>query len=1183
MRGRSIASSPATRILTALFCLLLAAFALQAQQTSGSVSGIVKDSQGAVVPGAQITLIDEERAAQRKQSSGVEGLFVFDLLVPSTYTVSVESAGFKKWEKKSIKLYANDRLSVNDIVLEVGQVTDTVTVEASAAQLQTESASVSGIVTSQQITELSVRDRNFMYLMRTIPGVTNIDGYHANVNGGRAEQNSFRLDGLSNMDYGDNGCCATWASMDMIAEMKVVTNSGTADLGSLSGAQINVVTKSGSQEFHGNLYYFRRHESLNANSWTNNRQGTPRGRDRMNQGGFTLGGPIYIPKLFNVNKDKLYFFVNDELWRNLSPSTTTMTTPTALERIGDFSQSRRANDSSAVVVLDPLNGRTPYAGNIVPSNRINKDMQTLMNLLPLPNVFNEVNYNFRTSNTSSYSDKLVQSYRVDYNINEKWRTYFRYTKDYSEGGNSTVMGFEKDSKGRDMGWQVSPKPDFSFVLNTTTVINPTFTNEMVLGAQSVMYQYYIDRLGPYTRSALGMSFTLPYPQTLKYDLAPRVSFSSTGNNNMPGMGSGLPYIALAHDYNIVDNLTKVFSRHTLKTGFTFELNRKDQDTWSGTNHAGSFNFNRDSANPGDTDYQYSNMLTGAYNTFNQIPKVLEGRYVWKQPEWYIADTWKVRPNLTLDLGMRFYYMMPGYDSKMQMATFDPTFWDPSKTVKLYSKALVNGKSATINPLTGVVVPNYMLGAIVPGSGDPDNGFVVAGQKGKTISLMPVRGMHYAPRFGLAWQPGFLPKTVIRTGGGIFYDRMQGNVTYDNKNFPPIVRGGNLLYGYVSDLNPSQSVLMVPPGPTGGYTGSGKIPTTINYNFTIERELPYATVLSFGYVGNVVRHLIYRQPYNDPAYGSAFLPQTQDPTVTPKYDGTTTQAINFYRPYTGIAQMDITAVGANSNYNAFQLQLNKRMSKKLSYGVAYTFSKSLGTGDSMWSGVNPWDMKGMNYGRLGFDRTHMMTANFVYNLPKFGKNGNFLDHPGIRLILNDWEMSGLIQFQSGTPVSFSYNYSSGVSNQNRQTTGQERWGPRPQFVADWRIPADKQTEFVQFNTASFVPASRGSVGRESGFNYWSNPSQIWSSPEITFMKNVMFSKDSRRYVQLRVETYNLLNHHDYNGRAMQATFKNLTDLTLTNLPDAVVGTSVTNGGRFGFGSLTGGQNPRRLQVALKIYF
>jgi len=424
--------------------------------------------------------------------------------------------------------------------------------------------------------------------------------------------------------------------------------------------------------------------------------------------------------------------------------------------------------------------------------------------------------------------------------------------------------------------------------------------------------------------------------------------------------------------------------------------------------------------------------------------------------------------------------------------------------------------------------------------------------------------------------------VIRAGGGIFYDRLQGNVTYDSKTLPPITRTINLQYGMVSDISAAQGTLMTPPGLGGGYLGSGKIPTTINYNFTIERELPGAAVLSVGYVGNVVRHLVYRQPYNEPYYGAAWLPWTQDPTVTPKYDGTTTLAANFYRPYAGLGSIDIYSVGATANYNALQLQVNKRMSRKLSYGVAYTFSKTMGIGDSIWDVPNAWDAK-YNYGRRGYDRTHMLVVNFVYYLPKLGRNGNFLDHRGIRLALNDWQLSGMVTAQSGTPANFGYSFSTGISNLARQYTGTERYGPRPVIAGNWVLPKDQQNEFVQFNPAAIQPAAKPSVGRESGFYYWSNPPQFLSSPEITFMKNVMYTSDSKRYVQLRVETYNLFNHHDYTGRSTSATFRSPTDLTLTNLPDAVVGTAVSNGGRFGYGALSGAASPRRMQIAVKIYF
>ena len=285
-----------TRVVAVVCCLLLAV-AMQAQQTSGAISGTVKDKQGAVVPGAKVTLTDQVMAGQREQTSSPEGNFTFEALAPSTYTVSVEAAGFKKWDKKDIPLSPNARLGVTDIELEVGSQTESITVEATAVQLQTESAEKNGTVTGQMFQELSSRGRSFMDLLYTMPGVVGPNQFSANFNGQRDETNSFRVDGIVNVDSGVQQCCGSWVNVDMIAEMKVTINGAPADMGRMSGAQINVVTKSGSKEFHGDLYFFKRAEWMNANSWTNKISNTPKGRDRNNIGGYTLGGRCSFPQI----------------------------------------------------------------------------------------------------------------------------------------------------------------------------------------------------------------------------------------------------------------------------------------------------------------------------------------------------------------------------------------------------------------------------------------------------------------------------------------------------------------------------------------------------------------------------------------------------------------------------------------------------------------------------------------------------------------------------------------------------------------------------------------------------------------------------------------------------------------------------------------------------------------------
>lgn len=1159
---------------------------------SGSISGTIKDSQGAVVPGAHIILKDTERSAERKMDSGAEGNFMFDLLAPSAYTLTVEAAGFKSWKKENIRLYAADRIGMGSIALEVGQVSETVTVEANTAQLQTESAKIEGTVTSQMMTDLSVRDRNFMYLLKTIPGVvpdTN-NGRGVNINGGRADQASFKLDGLVNNDYGDNGCCSIAPSMDAVAEMKVVTNGATADMGVNGSSQVLIVTKGGSTEFHGSAYMFKRAEWLNATSWTNNYNNiNPRKpRDRRDQVGFTLGGPLYIPGLFNVKKDKLFFFVNAELQKQTSPSSTAVNVPTALERTGNFSQSIYWSDGVAANVQDPLTKDSAgvmqsFPDKIIPSNRLDPDGMKLMNKVPLPSrtwIFNQQSNYFR-QNSPSYTDNLQKSYRLDYNVNEKWRIYGRWTQAREEQGNATGMGsFELDSSGKTMGWTLQTKPSYSGLINITTILSPTATNEFVGGTTRTKDRHQLDKV-TYTRASLGLAFQLPYPNSVKGDYGPQTSFADSGWSGGYTLGSSLPYLAISPDYNLTDNFTKIFARHTVKAGVFFDWNRKDQDRWGGVAHAGNISIGRQiTNNPYDTNYQMSNLATGAFNSFQQASKVPEGRYYWKQLEFYVADTWKAKSNLTIDLGVRFYMEQPQYDSKGQIATFLPSLYDRSKTVRLYSHAVVNGKNVVVDPANpSVVIPNYMYGAIVPNSGDINNGFTLAGQNGVPRGLLAYQGIMGAPRVGLAWQPGFLPKTVIRASSGVFYDRVQGNVIFESLNVPPTYRTQSMLYGKISDISNAKYVQATPPQIDGGYTGSGKIPTTVNWNFAIQRELPRAITAEVAYVGSISRHLIFRYQFNDAPWGSAWKAENQDPWVTPQYNGKTTLPANFWRNYPGIARISEYTSSGSSNYHALQVQINKRMSRKLSFGVAYTFSKTMGLGDSIWGAPVTFDMRKYNYGRVAYDRTHVMNSNIIFNLPKFGRGGNFLDHPGLRLILNDWELTTIIAARSGSPTNFSYSFgsNSGIANQNLELCGTQDYQPRIYVISPW--VANQKAEVAQFKTNAFLPPVKPSQGLESGFYYWSNPAIFLSSPEVTMMKNIVFSKDSRRYFQLRLETYNAMNHHDWTGRGMSATFVSPTNATITNMPwGTPTGTT-----RFGFGALSGAASPRTVQASLKLYF
>jgi hypothetical protein len=1193
--------------MVAVVCCLLLAVSLHAQFTSGAISGTVRDKQGAVVPGAKVTLTDQVEATVRVQTSTAEGNFAFEELVPSTYTVSVEVAGFKKWDKKDLQLHIAERLGVPDIELEVGATTESITVEATSVQLQTESAEKTGTVSGQQYVELSSRGRAFMDLLMTLPGTVSPEQYTGNFNGQRDDSNSFRVDGIVNVDSGVQQCCGSWVNVDLIAEMKVSINSVPADMGRMSGAQINLVTKSGSKEFHGDLYFFKRAEWMDANSWTNNISNTPRGKDRNNIGGYTLGGPLFVPHKFNSNKDKLFFFTSAELWHNFSPNSGNYLMPTALEKQGNFSQSVN-NGGGAEVVIDPLT-HVQFPGNIIPANRQNSDGQKILSIFPNPEPASALptsagfGYNYQDFGPPSYNDRLLQSYRLDYNINDKWRVYARVLLDFNGYGGPTGMAnftyaaptdptppsFAKDQT---LGWSYGYRHGSTDVLDATTIINPTTTNEIVAGfTRSIIPAYQLNPT--YLIPNLNLVTTALYPSVVQANYGPSINFSGSGIGNAPSLGGGRS-IAYNNNLNASDNIAKVFTSHTVKAGIMFEIDRKDQTV--GGNFSGTFQFNNDiNNNPNETTDQYANLLMGNYETYSQQAKYLEGRYIYHDVEWYIEDTWKARPNLTVDYGLRFYYVGPGFDAHGQMSTFNPGSWNPNQPIVLFQYACVPGSNCNglnakaLDPISGQLYPSSLRGLIVPESvanGNYNNGFIVGTNNGKSLIQSP--GITYGPRIGIAWQPPQLPKTVIRMGSGIFYDRYMGNVVYGGIGSPPVLRSPTLYFGNIDNVSSGYATWS--PGGGNGWVGTGKLPTTVNYNFSIQHELPYAIMIEAGYVGGITRHLMYQLPTNEPGFGAAWLPWAQNPTITDAYNGTTSLPTNFWRPFYGVGGINSYTNGASSNYNSLQMKTEKRMTRKLSFTVAYTWSKALGVSDTVYNTVNPFNTHLYNYGRRAQDRTQLMTASYIYFLPKVGKNGNLFDHPVVRLALNDWQWTGLLQANTGSPFGYSFSFMNDGSNIAQRWTGNPDYGPRVVFSGSLAPPNGANSyQAINVNAITVGPGGPAtpSVGLESGFNQFSNPTDFWSNIQMTFMKNIMFSKDNnRRYFQIRLETYNTFNCHEYNGVNSGAQFYSPDTpaqmAELTNLPVGI-STITQNGGRFGFGALTGSNQTRTLQAAIKIYF
>ena len=1171
-------ASARNRIFIFGVALLLTSTFLCAQQSTGSLTGIIEDSQGAIIPGAMITLINEQQGSvARTAITNEDGSFVFTPLQPATYTLVVDMPGFKKYQRQGITLYAQDRIGLPPIRLEIGAVVDTVTVEASPVTLQTVSAERSGVLTGNQIVDLASSTRVFTDLLKTIPGFNSDTN---NANGLRTDQNALAVDGVSSMDTGNNGTGLLRLNPDLISEFKVLTDGQQAEFGRAAGSNITIVTKSGTNEFHGSAYLFLRNEWMNANSWINNYNGLARARNRNRTEGFTLGGPVYIPGKFNTRKDKLFFFTNFEFQRPRPfDNLVSLTVPTADERRGDFSKTQE--NGRPVIIKDPLTGQ-PFPGNVIPPSRWNKYGQELLNFYPVPNLLganNTYNYQYQFEPTDNINDR---TFRVDYNISDKWRFYARLIQNsrdrFQSGGLNT---------NNQIG--VSPFHAQTGAItgsgNLTTIITPTLTNEFTYGNTRNWLPNDVPENSRYRKANAGITLPLLFPSADSLGLIPNMTWDVPNPPNI--FLAGLPYDNENPSVNWTDNIAKVFPRHTIKAGFFIDISKKRQTATEVNN--GRLDFSRDSSNPGDAGWSFANALLGNYKTFDQANQYLKGYYHYRTYEWYVQDNWKVRRNLTLDYGIRFSLLQPWFDDKDQISSIRLDKFDPSQQVVLYQPTLVNNVRLALNPLTNQTAAAALIGAIVPGKGNQYNGIVQPRKDGVPRGLVDGNGVLLGPRFGMAWTPwGADSKTVIRAGGGVFFERIQGNMIFNQIIFPPELLTPRIFYGTLDTIASSSGALF--PLTAGGLSPEGKVPTVYNYNLSVQRSLPMGILLDVGYVGTLSRHVLARTPFNEAPFGSAWLPKNQDPTKPVNLNGDNALSVDFLRPYTGyigtgasVAQSGlgsggfIASFGGTANYNGLQVSANRRMGKAVSFGVSYTWSKTLGTDTNYDFLGNPLNHRKADYGLLTFDRTQNLVTNFVYDLPSGAIRRSFLDNAVGRAVLSGWEVSGITSMSSGAPLTPTYSVQGvGAATLNRRITGSEGWAPRVVLTCNPNISRGDRTLYAYFDTSCFAPAAMGSTGMDSDIRPLRGPGlNNW---DLSVFKKFGLGGE-RRFLQLRLEMFNAFNHTQWNQINSAAQFD--VNGKLINLPSALGG----GGGRFGFGALggptgSGVRAPRTIQIAAK---
>jgi len=1114
----------------------------------------VVDSTDAAVVGADVTLIHRATGAQRKTQTDAQGDFVFSTLPPGEYSIKVQVSGFKSLTKEGINLSAAERLSVGKLALEVGEVTESVTVEARGAVVQTASAERSGLITSSQVDQIAIRGRNTLSLLQLLPGVVfnseadSIDrGWDLNVNGNRKNTLGVSLDGMSTNDMGAMTNMRIVVSQDAIAEVKVLLTNYQAEYGRVSGANVQLITKSGTKEFHGGGSYYKRHEQFNANNFFNNQVGAAKPRYRYNTFNYNIGGPVYIPGKFNTNKDKLFFFWNQEFWPLKSATALQrITVPTERERIGDFSQSVDLNNK-LIVINDPTTGKA-FPGNIIPASRVNPNGKALLSVFPVPNFFDRSisggKYNYIYQGEEE-QPKRTSTLKVDYNINSN----NMFSATFAE--NSAVnRGPFVD---HDMQWPIiygaRHNPGKALITNYKRIFSPTLINELNVGyiSSPENLKEYERTLPAIQRDKVGFNVSQFNPKANPLNLLPEATFGGVPGAAQIGYDGRFPQWNQQHLFNINDNITKMFASHALKAGFYYDFNRRPMRGTSASIPTGNFDFGRNVNNPLDTGYAYSNAMLGVFNTYRETTSFTSVEWRMSNIEWFVQDSWKATRRLTLDVGMRFMCIVPLYERDNFLTGFVPSRWDPSQTVRLIQPTKVSGKRVGIHPVTGQIYPENLIGYIAPNTGNPANGMVSPlDDPSFPRGLINNRGLHYAPRLGFAWDVFGNSKTAVRAGFGMFYNR-QG-ISTGTRDFPfqpPLVQTPLINFGtFETFLNSegfisAQNVL--------GIDTIGKVPTAYNWSLTLQQDVGFGTVVDVGYVGNIGRHLMWQRNLNIIPAGANFLPQNIDPTTKKPY------AAPFLVPYTGYNNVNYREYAASSNYHSLQVTANRRFARGLQFGVAWTWSKSMdyNSGDnntvSSLVPVRIW-----NYGLSDFDRTHVFKLNWLWDVPRAPLSNAVADK-----ILNHWQISGIASFVSGQPMSVGWSTTTAVD-----ITGTPSQEARIVVLDNPVLPKSKRTFYRYFKTDVFRLPAVGTFGnaartviRGPGINNW----------DIALFKNIPVTE--RAKFQFRLETYNTFNHTQFSDVDTTARFEPATG--------AQVNTR--------FGQLTGARSPRIMQLALRFLF
>jgi outer membrane receptor protein involved in Fe transport len=1103
---------------------------LVAQTVTGIVAGSVVDATGATVPGVAVQLRNDGTGDVRTGSVNESGDFVFSGVAPGAYTLTIEATGFKKVQKTNLNVTAAERLTAGRIVLEVGALTESITVSATGTAVQTMSQDRSAVVTSDQMNGLMTRGRDFLTMLRVLPGVTpNADpaaigrtGF-PNIQGTRMTYSTVSMDGSSLNDLGSMQALGAPTNMDAIAEIKVLLSNYQAEYGRTGGGVINAITKSGTTQYHGTAYYYKRHEEFNANTYFNNLNKVAKSRYRYNTWGGTIGGPIPLGK-FKKDSAKLFFFYSQEYLPTASPgSLQKVTTPTDAEIGGDFSST--LDTGGKLVPINDPNTKVQFPGNKIPASLLNKNGQVLLGAFPRPNMTDRgitagnYNYVFQETITSKQNNEV---FRIDSNPTDKLRIYFRGAIYRQPQDGSAVAGGMA-------AWGMMPS-EFKYssdngVLSANYTLSPTLVNEASIAGHHIIQRTsplddsYVQKL---SRTALGYTLPQLYPGLNPLGLIPMASFGGVPSAAAFSTDARYPLKSADNVFDITDNVTKIFNKHILKAGVFIERVRYNGAA-QGQNF-GTFKFDRDINNPFDSNYAYSNALLGSFYSYQESNTRVAPTGRATTFEWFVQDNWKVTKKLTLDVGVRFSTYGPYAQKNGQAASFAPNSYSLANAPRLYYPALnSSGARVAYDSVSNSWAPALLIGAFVPNSGNTANGMVL--DDGKTFSkgLMAHHTMLPAPRIGFAYDPWGNGKTAIRGGFGVVYNTRERVLLLDLIANPPVQYTPSIYYSTMSSL--SQGGGFLSPSSGAGLDPNAKASSVMNMSLGVQRDIGFGTVVDVSYVSTMGRHLFQMHNLNTLPMGTRFQSWAAD---TSKSSGTLPD--NYLVPFRGYSTtLNYEEYAGSSNYHSLQIQANRRFAHGMQFGANYTWAKSLDYASNDWGSVAQYtDRHVWNYGPSDFDKRHVVNVNWVWDLPQATK---IVNNPIVKLVFNDWQFTGVATFATGTPVTPGF-----TTSDNADLTGGGD-GIRMIMNGNPNMARGNRSFYNWFNEGIFSRPAKGTIGNMQR-NALYKPGT--NNFDLTFFKIIPLKE--RYKLQFRWEMYNAFNHTQFSGFNSTANFDAAGNLT-----------------------------------------